>query len=132
MAKKRFVLNLSERLNSFMRPYCSICNQNLAAINYISNGKTRYRKTCYYCNKKGKKTKTQVPAWFKAGYRKRSVCDKCGFVSKLPEKQISVFYVDGNLKNNNTVNLKSVCLNCRVEISQSKGAWKQSPITPDF
>jgi hypothetical protein len=30
------------------------------------------------------------------------------------------------------MNLKTVCLNCRIEIANSKLPWKESPITPDF
>jgi hypothetical protein len=113
------------------RPLCQTCNLNLAAINYHSNGKTRYRKLCDICLRKGKKLKP-VPAWYKAGFRKKPVCDKCGFRAKYPDRQMSVFYLDGNLKNNNEFNLKTVCLNCRVELQQSGSAWRESPITPDF
>ena len=111
-------------VNSYMkRPLCQLCNMDPAAINYHSNGKTRYRKLCDSCLQKGKKIKA-VPAWYKAGYRKKLVCDKCGFRTKYPDKQMAVFYLDGNLKNNNEFNLKSVCLNCRVELNQTGSTWK--------
>lgn len=113
------------------RPLCQSCNLNFAAVNYHSNGKTRYRKLCESCLRKGKKIKS-VPAWYKAGYRKKPVCDKCGFRSKYPEQQMSVFHLDGNLKNVGEFNLKTVCLNCRVELHQSNSLWRESPIIPDF
>lgn len=113
------------------RSICPTCNQNLVAINRYVNDKLYYRKQCDSCLRKGKKLKT-VPAWVKAGYRKKAVCEKCGYRAKFPEKQMSVYYVDGNLKNNIVFNLKTVCLNCRVEIAHSKLPWKESPITPDF
>ena len=114
-----------------MRPICNACNQNSAAINYISNGKTRYRKLCNICIKKGRKIKA-VPPWYKAGYRKKLICEHCGFRAKFVEKQMTVFHIDGNLKNTNSHNLKTVCLNCRVEFANSKLSWRESPIIPDF
>lgn len=113
------------------RPICPTCNQNQVAINYYSDGVPRYRKLCDSCIRKGKKLKT-VPAWYRAGYRKQAVCDKCGFRAKFPEKQMAVYHVDGNLKNTGTLNLKSVCLNCRIEIANSRLPWKPATIIPDF
>lgn len=114
------------------RPLCLICSVIPAAINYIKGDVYHYRRMCDSCIRKGKKLKPKPPAWFKAGYRKKSVCDKCGFRAKYPEKQIAVFHLDGNLHNTSFLNLKSVCLNCRIEIANSKLPWKESPITPDF
>jgi hypothetical protein len=117
---------------NLIRPLCSACNQQLAAINYKSGAKTYYRKLCDQCLRKGKTHKLAPPNWYKAGYRKRASCDKCGWRAKYIEKQMTVFYIDGNLKNNQTTNLRSVCLNCRVEIAASKLPWRESPLTPDF
>ena len=113
------------------RPLCQACNLNLAAINYHSNDKTRYRKLCDSCLRKGKKIK-RVPTWYKAGYRKKAICDRCNFRARHIEHQMTVFHLDGNLRNNNEFNLKTVCLNCRVELQQSDSAWRESPIIPDF
>jgi hypothetical protein len=115
-----------------LRPMCCICNQSPAAVNYIRNNKHYYRKICDGCRRKGKKVKPIPPGWFKAGYRKKHVCDKCGWRAKYPEKQMSVFHIDGNLKNNDNFNLKTVCLNCRVEISMSRLPWKEAEVKPDF
>ena len=114
-----------------MRPLCPVCNQKPVAINRYLGERVYYRKVCDVCSRSGKKFKI-IPAWYRAGYRKQAVCDKCGFRAKHIEKQISVYYVDGNLKNNNLLNLKSVCLNCRVELANSRLPWKPAPITPDF
>lgn len=120
-----------QRLNNFMRPICNTCNQNPVAINYISNGVTRYRSLCTQCLKKSKKNKA-VPNWFRAGYRKKQICEYCGYRAKYIDKQMTVYHVDGNLKNVSTPNLKTVCLNCRVELANSKLPWRESPIIPDF
>jgi hypothetical protein len=102
------------------------------AINCHRNDKVYYRKVCDVCARAGKKLKPTPPAWYKSGYRKKPVCEKCGFRSKYTERQMSVFYVDGNMKNNTAPNLKSVCLNCRVELAQSRSGWREAPLTPDF
>lgn len=122
-----------ERLSIYtMRPTCLLCHQNPVAINYTSNGKIRYRKVCNSCSRKGKKLKPVPPSWFKSGYRKKPGCEKCGYRAKFPEKQLTVFHLDGNLRNTDSINLKTVCLNCRVEVSASKLPWRESPIIPDF
>ena len=114
------------------RPLCAVCNHTPAAINYIKEGHHHYRKLCDSCIRKGKKLKPIPPNWFKSGYRKKSVCEKCGYRGKYPEKQMTVFHIDGNLKNISTQNLKTLCLNCRVEIAASRLPWRESPLTPDF
>jgi len=114
------------------RGTCPVCNVNPVAVNYKSNDKIRYRSMCGSCIAKGKSIKPIPPPWYKAGYRKKNKCEKCGFLSKLVNKQITVFHVDGNLKNTDTFNLKSICLNCQVEVLNSNVKWKPSPLTPDF
>ena len=114
------------------RGICPICNVNHVAINYISNGKTHYRKLCDSCIRRGKKIKPVAPEWFRAGYRKKQKCDKCGFLAKLIDKQISVHHLDGNLKNTNQHNLVSICLNCKVEVANLTFRWRPAPLTPDF
>lgn len=113
------------------RNLCPLCHYNLVAVNYVRNGVTHYRNSCSACIRKGRKLKPDSPAWVKAGYKKKPACEKCGFKFKLLE-QSNVFYVDGNLKNNNHFNLKTVCLNCQQEIYKSKLSWKPAAIVPDF
>jgi hypothetical protein len=113
------------------RDLCPTCRERAVAINYIREGVTHYRKYCAACIRIGRKLKPEPPAWQKAGYKKKLTCEKCGFKAKLPE-QLNVFYVDGNLKNNNHFNLKTVCLNCQPEVYKSRLAWKVAPLTPDF
>ena len=114
-----------------MRPICNTCQQRPVAINKYLGEKVYYRKLCDICCRSSKKTKP-VPAWFRAGYRKKSTCERCGFKAKYLDKQMSVYHIDGNLRNVATINLKTVCLNCRVELAQSKLPWRESKIIPDF
>lgn len=55
----------------------------------------------------------------------------CGFKA-IDKKQMTVFYIDGDLRNNNWPNLKSVCANCAVEISVKGLDWKEDDVKPDF
>jgi hypothetical protein len=113
------------------RNLCPICHANPVAVNYIRDGVHHYRNSCASCARKGRKLRSEPPAWAKSGYKKKTQCERCGFKIKLAE-QSTVFYVDGNLKNNNWLNLKTVCLNCQQEVYQSRLPWKTGPITPDF
>jgi len=114
-----------------MRPLCPTCNLRPVAINSHRGERTYYRKVCDACSRTGRKLKPDAPTWAKSGYVKKPQCDKCGFKFKLIE-QSNVFYVDGNLKNNNWHNLKTVCLNCQQELYRGRISWKPSPIVPDF
>ena len=112
------------------RPLCLVCHGNPVAINYHSGDKIRYRKLCSVCIRKGRKNR-EVPAWVKAGYKKKLNCEKCNFKAKIAS-QIFVFYLDGNLKNNDWVNLRSVCANCRIELNSTKTTWRESPLVADY
>lgn len=112
------------------RPLCSACRGNPAAINYKSGDKIRYRKVCASCSRKGKRGK-EIPAWVKAGYKKKSICERCNFKAKSAN-QLFVFHIDGNLKNNDWTNLRSVCANCRIELNNTKTTWRESPLIADY
>lgn len=109
-----------------LRSLCPDCHSKPVAINYIRNGITYYRSKCDACIRKFAKIKPKPPLWVKAGYKKKPHCEKCGFVAVLPNDQLHVFHVDGNLKNVEWANLKTVCLNCQPVIYKSKLPWKPS------
>ena len=113
------------------RELCPICLATPVAVNYIRDGITHYRNSCSTCIRKGKKLKAIPPAWAKSGYKKTLQCEICNFKARLPTKQLFVYHVDGNLKNNNWHNLKTVCANCRIELV-GKVNWKPASIVPDF
>ena len=104
------------------RPLCKECNQKHVAVNYIRNGKTYYRSKCDSCLRLAKKKKPPKPNWSKSGYQKKMVCDKCGFKARWAD-QIIVFYADGDLKNTKKNNLKSICLNCTIELDKQDIPW---------
>jgi len=109
------------------RKLCPNCHQRPVAINYRKELVTHYRSRCDVCTRKSKKVQIAKPAWHLSGYTKKTMCEKCGFKSKHPE-QLGVFYLDGNLKNNNWLNLKTICLNCQQEVYKSRLKWVQDPI----
>ena len=72
-----------------------------------------------------------VPGWARSGYTKKDKCERCNFKFKFLT-QSRVFYLDGNLNNNDWTNLKTLCLNCQEEVFKSKLPWKPSPLVADF
>lgn len=112
------------------RPICPACNQRFRAINYYKDGIAHYRTRCEYCLKRGRKIKPPEPRWSKSGYKKKTVCDRCGFRSKY-SAQLVVFHVDGNLNNTTQKNLKTICQNCVVDVKKADLPWKPGDLTPD-
>jgi len=69
-----------------MRPFCK-CGLRPRAVNYRKNNKIYYRSLCEVCLSHG--VNHGIPRWYRAGYRMKSQCEKCGFIhsksSDLPE-----------------------------------------------
>lgn len=114
-----------------MRPICKECNKNFCAVNYKRNEKTYYRRICDDCgSKKQKRSKPRVPSWQAAGYKKKPTCDICGFKSLFPT-QMMVYNVDGNLENNEYVNLRTICLNCVEVVKRKNVTWRRGDLEVD-
>lgn len=111
-----------------MRKICNVCLKRPVAINYYKEGKPFYRKKCDHCSR-GRKDGT--PLWMRNGYKKKSLCEKCGYTSKYAE-QFDVYHIDGNLTNCRFPNLKTVCANCQRILDKENIKWKKGNITPDF
>lgn len=113
------------------RPICKQCNKNYCAINYKRKNKTYYRSSCDDCGKKKPKSRPKIKNWEKSGYKKKQVCDYCGYKSLYPT-QTTVFHIDGDLTNTNFTNLRTICLNC-VEIVKNKEVnWKRGDLQVDY
>lgn len=120
------------RLNTYMiRPVCPTCSARPVAINCYSGEQVYYRRQCDACLRRGKKLKAKPPAWAQSGYSKKERCELCNFKAKHT-KQLTVYHVDGNLKNTNPFNLKTVCANCTIELSTSRVPWRQASPVADF
>ena len=113
-----------------MRPICLACNQRPRAVAYHKDQHIQYRRLCEYCIKRGRKIKPSEPKWKLAGYKKKTVCDRCGFRSRYAS-QLLVYHVDGNLHNTSLRNLKTVCLNCVEEIKRLDHPWHPGDLEPD-
>lgn len=111
------------------RKLCGVCGLRPVAINYKRKGTVYYRTRCDSCIRKKRKIPVAVPRWYTAKYRKKPQCEKCGFKARLKE-QLFVFYIDGNLNNNDHMNLKTVCANCQFEVSRV--GWVRGALVPDF
>jgi len=109
------------------RPLC-ICGFRPAAVNYIKQGKTYYRKKCEVCLHGG--LSKGIPRWYQDGYRIKLQCDNCGFKSKHRE-QFNVFHVDENMNNTRHTNLKSVCANCQRILAKEGFKWQRGGLQPD-
>lgn len=113
------------------RPLCPICNQRLVAVNYIRNDKTHYRSKCDQCYKKKRNVRLPKPRWQSSGYKKKPTCDRCGFRAKH-NAQLLVYHTDGNLHNSAERNLKTICLNCVVDIIKLDLPWKPGDLESDI
>ena len=111
-----------------MRPLCS-CGLRPTAINYKKNGRVYYRSQCNICLKHG--ADHGVARWYRAGYRLKNQCDKCGFKSAHKEV-FTVFHVDGDLNNCRPANLKTVCSNCARVLHKEGVRWRQGDLVPDL
>jgi hypothetical protein len=111
------------------RPICNTCNERPCAVNYKKEGVTYYRKKCNKCN--GKRVKPFVPRWRQKGYKKKMTCDKCGYQARYGSQTV-VFHMNGDLNDASLTNLRTVCLNCAVEVAKSDAPWKPGDILKDF
>ena len=112
------------------RPLCQECHSKPAAYNYRRGDKLYYRKKCDSCIRKSNSSTISTPAWQRSGYTKRNSCEMCGFNAQHPY-QLDVHYVDGNMSNNNTSNLKTVCANCNRLLHVKKQGWRQGDLIAD-
>lgn len=113
------------------RPLCVVCQKKPAAVNYRLAGTTHYRTKCDSCIRKKKFLPAPKPRWLEKGYKKKNMCEHCGFKAKYKE-QLFVYHLDGNLNNAALTNLKTICANCQIEIAKSKLGWVWGDLTPDL
>ena len=88
------------------RPLCSNCKVQLAKPNGISkHGFKKWHKYCTDC------AKAAYNPIFGYLLHKKNKCEKCGFVPE-DKCQLDVIYKDGNKKNKEKSNTKTLCANC--------------------
>jgi hypothetical protein len=45
---------------------------------------------------------------------------------------MTVFYIDGDLKNNKLSNLRTICLNCVEVVKRKEVTWKRGDLQVDY
>jgi hypothetical protein len=101
---------------------CSICGPVRIKLrdSRYTNPKSRYRCKSVYLDNNDR---------IKYPYKKykKEHCEKCGFVAEHTV-QLDVDHIDGDNKNNDPINLQTLCANChRLKTLLNKdGAYKQS------
>ena len=88
------------------RKLCELCKSSLAKSNGKSiHGFTKWHKYCSTCSKAIYNKKY--------GYllEKKTICEECNFVPK-DLCQLDLVYMDGNSKNKQSNNIKTICANC--------------------
>ena len=113
-----------------MRPLCQACNRNLAAVNGYHNSKIYYRSRCNACIRRDRRLPRQCTRWEQSGYRKKSACDRCGFKARHAA-QLMVYHVNGDLNDCDVRNLRTVCLNCVVEVTRLDLPWRRGDLEED-
>jgi hypothetical protein len=114
-----------------MRPFCKVCGVLPRSVAYHKYDRVYYRSMCTACQRRGKKQKAPVPRWQLDGYKKKPACDKCGFKARYPA-QLFVFHIDGDLTNSGQRNLRTVCLNCSIDVKRSDVTWRRGDLEPDL
>ncbi len=88
------------------RPLCEHCKLSLAKPNGKSkHGFTKWHKFCVECSKAVYDPKHNHLL------HKKPICERCGFVAE-DKCQLDIVYKDGNKKNKDSSNLKTLCANC--------------------
>jgi hypothetical protein len=103
-------------MNKIARPLCKSCKARPRAYAYKKESKIYWRSLCDRCNRiKAKKNVGGVTRLERSGYRKRKMCELCGF--KAQDKiQLDV---------------KTVCANCQRLGGVRKLGWRVGDLVAD-
>ena len=113
------------------RPLCKECRSKPRAYAYKRYGKVYWRSCCDTCIRKKAGKKTGGPTLLqRSGYKKRKKCELCGF--KAQDKvQLDILFVDGDLRNTASNNLKTVCANCQRLQGVRRLGWRMGDLVAD-
>ena len=113
------------------RPLCKTCKAKPRAYAYKRNNKVYWRSQCDTCIRKsvGKKV-GGITALQRSGYKKPKKCDLCAFKAQH-KAQLDVLFVDGNLRNTSSANLKTVCANCQRLDATRRLGWRVGDLVAD-
>ena len=113
------------------RPMCKQCKAKPRAYGYRKGTTIYWRSLCDTCNRKkaGKKVGGVTPLQ-RSGYKRHNKCELCGFKAQ-DKAQLDVLFVDGNLKNTASTNLKTVCANCQRLQGVRRLGWRVGDLVAD-
>ena len=112
-------------------PMCMECKAKPRAYAYKKKDRIYWRRLCDTCNrKKSQKRIGGITPLQRSGYKKRRKCELCGFKAQ-DQSQLDVFFVDGNLRNVNETNLKTVCANCQRLGGVRRLGWRVGDLIAD-
>ena len=118
-------------MNIGVRPLCVECKVKPRAYGYKKGSKIYWRRLCDTCNrKKSNKKIGGITRLQRSGYKKRNKCELCRFKAQ-DTIQLDVLFVDGNLRNTNASNLKTVCANCQRLSSVRRLGWRVGDLQAD-
>ena len=114
-----------------VRPMCMECKAKPRAYAYKKKDRIYWRRLCDTCNrKKSQKRIGGITPLQRSGNKKRRKCELCGFKAQ-DQSQLDVFFVDGNLRNVNETNLKTVCANCQRLGGVRRLGWRVGDLIAD-
>ena len=94
-----------------MRPYCS-CGNLVEKKSTLKDGSASWNEKCRTCRGR-----------YRYGILKKDHCEECGFVAVVCS-QLEIDHIDGNRKNNDKDNLRTLCCNCHAYKSHTKGDFR--------
>ena len=107
------------------------CKAKPRAYAYKKKDRIYWRRLCDTCNrKKSQKRIGGITPLQRSGYKKRRKCELCGFKAQ-DQSQLDVFFVDGNFRNVNETNLKTVCANCQRLGGVRRLGWRVGDLIAD-
>ena len=126
-----YIGNVNNHMSYRNRPICKLCKAKPRAYAYRKGTKIYWRSLCDTCNRKkaGKKIGGITPLQ-RSGYRKKKKCELCGFKAQN-QTQLDVLFVDGNMRNTLSTNLKTVCANCQRLSGVRRLGWRVGDLVAD-
>ena len=126
-----YIGNVNKHMRYINRPLCKLCKSKPRAYAYKRGNKIYWRSMCDRCNRKKAGRKIGgITALQRSGYKKRSKCELCGYKAQ-ESSQLDVYFVDGNLRNTKTTNLKTVCANCQRLQGVRRLGWRVGDLVAD-
>ena len=101
------------------RPLCK-CGNLVEKRSTLKDGSPSWNDCCRTCRGR-----------YRYGIIKGDKCEECGFIPKV-SAQLEIDHIDGNKKNNNKDNLRTLCCNCHALKSYNNDARFPATTNPFY